>query len=92
MKKSLAIVGAGIMAAASLAAVQNNASAKTESVTIKTQQQDKQTPVETPAPKQRITANHLGGLDFSPAGSGVSPKYYGQYLQRTGRQKWNKRK
>lgn len=37
----------------------------------------------------------MGGFGFNPYAtsySGVSPKEWGQYLQRTGKQKWSKRK
>lgn len=33
----------------------------------------------------------LGGLDIMLPDMGTPPKMYGQYLQRIGKQKWNKK-
>ena len=67
-----------------------------QQVTAKTSIQannEKQTP-QKDVVKQRLVVNDYGGLDYNPLyqSSSRSPKDYGQYLQRIGRQKWTKSK
>ena len=74
-------------------AVQLNATAPAPVRTVITVNADKEAP-----PKQRIKQTReigldgTGGLDFPFYDRGRSPKEYGQYLQATRRQKWNKKK
>ncbi|MFT3679205.1 MAG: hypothetical protein QM791_02965 [Ferruginibacter sp.] len=43
--------------------------------------------------RSKTVINPFGGLDIQlNTSSGIPPKYYGQMLQRTGKQKWTKRK
>ena len=42
--------------------------------------------------KREILPDGMGGLLFPYIDHGTSPKEYGQWLQKTGRQIWNKKK
>jgi guanyl-specific ribonuclease Sa len=42
--------------------------------------------------QQVINIQPGGHLDYKPYDAGTPPKYYGQYLQRIGKQKWTKAK
>jgi len=50
-----------------------------------------QTPVKEQARKQYRQNIHTAGISSMPFNYGVPPKQWGQYLQRTGRQKWSKK-
>lgn len=41
---------------------------------------------------REIRFNGFGGLEHTPFDAGTPPKVYGQYLQRSGKQKWTKKK
>ena len=42
--------------------------------------------------KEICELDNGGHLDYKPYDAGTPPKYYGQYLQRIGKQKWTKAK
>lgn len=45
-----------------------------------------------PNNRREIVPNGYGGLSFSSYDGGHSPKEFGEYLQRNGLQKWNRKK
>ncbi|MFD2921979.1 hypothetical protein ACFS6H_19825 [Terrimonas rubra] len=95
MKKSIvsigksALIGAATMlGGATQATVPVNQTPAAQQISIQAKQDNKRTVTER---KQSIVPNGLGGIDILPINYGRSPKEYGQLLQQTGRQKWNKK-
>ena len=57
---------------------------------IHVKQEHRRQSVKTKQSKE-ITPDGFGGLDIRIPDMGTPPKMYGQYLQRIGKQKWNKK-
>jgi hypothetical protein len=79
------------LAALSLASV-TDATVTAQPTEQQTVQNEKALPPKQIKQESAIKFNNLGGIEYTPFDGGTPPKYYGQWLQRTGRQKWNKRK
>lgn len=56
-----------------------------------TQNNKQELPKPTRETKRKILPNGFGGVDIPFIDHGNSPKEYGQYLQRIGKQKWVKK-
>jgi hypothetical protein len=80
------------LAALSLASVTDATVTAQPTEQKQTVQNEKSLPVKQLRQSRSIPFNNIGGLEYAPFDGGTPPKYYGQWLQRTGRQKWNKRK
>jgi hypothetical protein len=58
---------------------------------IQVKQEHKRQTVKTKQSKE-IIPDGFGGIDIRIPDMGTPPKYYGQHLQRIGKQKWNKKR
>lgn len=86
MATALLVIGAGVLGSVSPTSVTaNNATQQPPVITVTPKRKEREVkPV-----SQMIEIKTIGGvpLEYYDFG-GTSPKQYGEYLQRTGRQKW----
>lgn len=88
MKKSnVLLAGLAMLAGGLQAAPSNNLIVKNNTITVSPKQAKEKKIVKQ---EKEIEFSGTGGIETKLWDGGTPPKYYGQWLQSNGRQKWNK--